>query len=63
VATIMGVTIASVKTQASGDTGTGHVANRPAREHASRTGYEGARGRAERAVKESFPSAHRRRCH
>jgi len=53
----MGVTIVSVKAQTAGDTGTGHVANHPAREEASRAGYEGARGRAERAVEEPFPSA------
>jgi hypothetical protein len=58
----MGVTIVSVKAQTAGDTGTGHVANHPAREEASRAGYEGARGRAERAVEEPFPSAHRCRC-
>src|SRR5262249_44057046 len=62
VATIMGVTIVSVKAQTARDTGAGRVANHPARKEASGASDEGARGRAERAVKEPFPSAHRRRC-
>jgi hypothetical protein len=55
----MSVTIVSVKTQAAGDTGTGHVANHPAGDEARRAGYEAARARAERAVELPLPGARR----
>ena len=59
----MGVTIVSVKTvktKGVRDTGTGRVADQPADEEARWSGYQGAGGRAERAVEQPLPSA--RRC-
>jgi hypothetical protein len=54
--------MASVKTQAAGDTGTGHVADYPASDEAGRAEEEGARGRAKRAVEQSLSGTRRCRC-
>ena len=44
--------IASVKTQAARDTGTGHVADHPAGDETGRAEEEGARGRTKRTIEE-----------